>query len=390
MNPRSIQISESKSLINRLLILDSFADLKPLSLRSQAKDVVELARALKDLKLGATEFHISDGGTTLRFLLARLSRENGVFRVHASPRLLSRPLDELIHSLNSLGVEIIREADSILVKSQGWILAHNPIEIDCSRSTQFASAILLCTAGLPFAIQFKILNLAGSKPYLDMTLETMRASGISYHDADGLIQIQERQKVSTLPAAEIDVSSAFSIAAVGVVSQSLEIQNFPTSSLQADSVFIELLGNMGAKISLNQATGTLEIQEGIEQLKPIDCNLEQSPDLFPVLAALSALTDGKSTFTGLHSLKHKESDRLNQTCDLIEACGAKTDRSESSATVTGPVSTDSSFKFNPDHDHRLAMAAAVLKAHGVDIQILQPDVVQKSFPDFWKVSGVRP
>ncbi len=421
-----VLIPESKSMANRILIISSYLNLQSLpTFTTQANDVIDLSKALQMLFHKMNTFTIRDGGTTLRFLLTRLSRETGSFTIKASQRLLSRPHEDLFKVLSLLGTRIIAYEDKIELYSQGWIQPNTPLVLDCEKSTQFASALLLNAIELPFDITFQLQNLLNSKPYLDMTVSLLQQAGLSVSvlttetPAEYLVQITKNQKANRLPECEIDVSSAFSVAAAGVVHKGIGIKNFPKTSLQADSCFVPLLHKMGIEISPPvsrekmesrkpkdtgetkipkemQKTHDLFFHESLGHLKPIQADVTSSPDLFPVLSALCALANGTSYLSGVTSLPHKESHRLNKSIELLQLAGAQTKLIPEGLLITGPINPSPSMKereefvFDPDHDHRMAMAAAVLKAAGVKLKVLHPEVVNKSLPGFWEMMGINP
>ncbi len=394
---REIQIAESKSMANRLLVLSSFGldKLDPLELQTQADDVDDLSRALHKLQNGSREFRLRDGGTTIRFLAARLSREVGEFKVFASKRLLQRPIQPLFDSLKDLGVVTSVHADHLIIMSQGWRNPNKKIKVDCQKSTQFASAILLSSVGLDFNLDIELENFNSSQPYLYMTIELLRRAGITVEISENKIFFPQSQSIKKLPGCEIDLSSAFSAAAVGVVKNGCKVMSIPKRSLQPDHRFVDILSEMGVKIvSLSHNSNETEDIEisPTQPLRAVSADLGASPDLFPVLAALCALAEGTSQLIGLQSLAHKESDRLKKTIELLSQCDVETKKIEDGLEIVGliNISAVKSFDFDPDQDHRMAMAAAVLKASGVDINILSPDVVTKSFPGFWNMVDVQP
>lgn len=431
LNLRRIKIPESKSIANRLLILSSFE--KEASLpcfRNSCEDIEDLKQALLSFQKGEKSFQVRSGATSFRFLLARLSREKGSFRIFASPRLLSRPHDGLKEALLALGVKTDWKRDCCHVDSQGWHSpSHNILGVDGKKSSQFASALLLSSVNLPFPLRLRVREFQGSLPYFDMSLALLKKGGISYTvmqkersswdecdeqeknkmerlSTETEIEINEDQKWKSHSfECEADMSSAFSVTAVALAKgEPLILEALPRSDLQADVVFIDILKKM--KIPIHEIArkdglrdlrviGTKDIIPIKEKQKPwkaIEVNLSKSPDLFPVLGALSALLPSSEVFSflGLENLKYKESDRLKKTIELIEKAGAKAQWETDTLKVQGPVKDHFCFTFDPDQDHRMAMAAAVLIAHGLKIQLKFPEVVRKSFPHFWEVVGLNP
>ena len=195
------------------------------------------------------------------------------------------------------------------------------------------------------------------------------------------------------------MSSAFSVIAVFLAAgKEVKLEALPQGDLQADSVFVEILQKMKVDIHKIQRKETLmdlslpKPKKGFSNLKGIERDLSLSPDLFPVLATLSALlpSSERSSFSGLENLKYKESDRKKKTLELLEKAGAQAECFNDTVSVKGPIKKDKSFSFDPEQDHRMAMAAAVLMAYGLKIQLKSPEVVKKSFPCFWETVDLKP
>lgn len=357
---KEIFIDESKSMANRLLILASFTGRLLPVFGTQAKDVVELRQSLVQFLAGKTEFFVGEGGTTFRFLLARVSRKPGRYTVHANERLLSRPHQPLYDGLNQLGVKVHVFGDRVEIAGEGWMRPERPLRVDCSLSTQFASALLLSSKDLPFTLEWDLRELGKSLPYWRMTQKLVDAS--------------------VLPPCELDVSSAFSVAAYAAVGKGAVIKDFPFESSQADAVFVDLFQRMGIGMRKDRDLTILSSKCG-----PVEADLENSPDLLPVLSALCALAEGASVLKNADHVRHKESDRMEKSIELIVKAGGGAYEKNGDLYIEGPLRPVSSFAFDPDRDHRMAMAAAVLRRAGVKVEILNSHVVNKSFPGFWRV-----
>jgi 3-phosphoshikimate 1-carboxyvinyltransferase len=391
MKLSDIFLGESKSFANRVLIISSFSDKKDLpEFHSKADDIVELRSCLDDLSNGIKEFTIGEGGTTFRFLLTRLSRENGIFVINAKPQLLKRPNQELYNVLESLGAKITANKNSVKIQANGWKKLES-LDIDCEKSTQFASAILLCSFGLTTDLILNFLNFNKSITYLEMTKTIVKSSGLKFDITQSGVKIAKQSKVNNLPFAEPDMSSAFSIATMGVVNGPINLKNIPKNSIQGDSVFIDILKKMNIDLSFEGEGELIDlIIRPSDKITPIEVDLCQCPDLLPVLSSLCALSSGTSKITGIAHTRFKESDRIEKSLELVSKAGAKATATDVLMTITGPVDKNKSFDFDPDNDHRMAMAAALLKAYGLNIRILHPEVVNKSYPNFWIDSKVTP
>jgi len=199
-------------------------------------------------------------------------------------------------------------------------------------------------------------------------------------------RVPTKQKVSLKEwRLEPDMSSAFSLAACASVSGSATLLDFPVRSLQPDFSFVDILKTMNVPIQFDN--GRLKIQKS-SQLQGVAVKLTSSPDLFPVLATLCALAEGESELYGAPQLVHKESDRIGKIVELLKVTGRTVTVMEDGVRVSGDKKIGAAITYDPDQDHRLAMAAAVLKLAGLPVEILHPEVVNKSFSGFWQAVGL--
>lgn len=381
----------SKSILNRLLILQSYEPTLEIVGDSTCDDVQLMKKALSDLGEGLA-LDCGSAGTTFRFLALRVSRLKAQNFLRASLRLLERPHDELFNLLREFQVEHELEPEGLYISSSGWTpsdLTGNEItvQVDCSRSSQFASSVLLNLWGLSFDLRLSLTGAGVSLGYFDMTRALVAQAGMVVEKTSELeYLIRANQQISaTQMTAEPDLSSAFAIAALATVAGEAEIQLFPSVSLQPDFAFVEILRLMGANIHFKD--GSLCVKKPESALRPVEIDLRNSPDLFPVLAVLCALADGESRLHGAPQLALKESNRIEKSAELVRRMGRRVETSSDGMVIHGSAEYNFPWKakFDPDQDHRLAMAAAVAQTVGVKIEITDPSVVNKSYPEFWQV-----
>ena len=379
-------IPASKSILNRLLTIQSFAPTLLLSGESDADDVAKMRNGLKQVMRGEPA-DCGAAGTTLRFLALRASRLSGTHHLSGSLRLFERPQTELSRLISQLGCEAEIRLQRMTVRGQGWVEPSSAVVIDRSVSSQFASALFLNAWDLPFDLPVRFDGDRVSESYFKMSLELLRRAGmrieISQTAQGELYVVKAGSRVTArMLDAEPDASSAFSLTAVAVArGGSVEIENWPAQSLQPDAVFVDLLRQMGCTVSMDG--GVLRV-EAAERLLPIEFDLRDAPDLFPVLAVLCSLANGRSRLFGAPHLAHKESDRIGKIAELIKSLGRKVRILPDGLEIEGGSGFPPFFKFSTDHDHRLAMAAAVAQGAGASLEILEPRVVDKSYPGFWQ------
>ncbi len=381
----------SKSILNRLLILQSYQPGLEIIGDSTCDDVRLMRKALKELEDGMA-LDCGSAGTTFRFLALRVSRLAAENFLRASPRLLERGHDEILSLLREFQVDCELDPDGLIVSSSGWRprdLTGNEVvvEVDCTRSSQFASSVVLNSWDLKFDLKLVLKGAGVSLGYFDMTCSMVRQAGMDIQKISESEYLIPANQLIIAPQmnAETDLSSAFAIAALGAVAGHAEIQLFPSVSAQPDFAFVEILRQMGADVQLKD--GSLCVKKSPEPLKPVDIDLRNSPDLFPVLSVLCALADGESHLHGAPQLAYKESNRIEKSAEIVRRMGRKVETSTDGMVIYG--SADHNFpwraKIDPDQDHRIAMACAVAKAVGAKIEVTDPTVVSKSYPEFWEV-----
>jgi len=325
----------------------------------------------KDSNEKVIDLHTGDGGTTNRFLIALLSRGKKEYRIFPTEKMSERPIEDLINPLKKLSVNIVHNTSGD--SSIPWITLKGPasmynttkLEIDCKKSTQFASAMMLAFCKIP--LQFEFINLHASEAYLKMTTHVIKKS--------------LEKNSYTIP---VDFSSLGYPAALAAISGRVLITNCHEIDLyQADSVFIDVLKMSGAECSFS--TNGLEIKKG-EKLKPVTFDVSTAPDLFPTLAFFAAHVDGVSKFSNMEILKFKESDRLLEMTNLMKTFGVEMHYSPIEDTLTITGSSQKKYQqstIKPARDHRIVMAAALFMTKNAGGELYESDCVEKSFPKFF-------
>lgn len=381
-------VPASKSIFNRALIVQSYAPHMQLVGKSSCDDVILMQSALAQLHQGG-DIDCGHAGTVLRFMALRSSRIKGTHCLIGSQRLFSRPLDELLKLLRQLGCTVSVEDQRLTIQSQGWYPMGDGLYVSAKRSSQFASALLLNAWDLDFPLCFTVTDLGVSRAFFDMTCRIVRQFGLrlevfgnDYRVAKGQHCTQDHYEI------EPDMGCAFAVAAVAALCGQAGLTGMPEASLQPDEFFIHLLRSMGVDI---QRSGSVLSVKKAKKLQAINCDLNNAPDLFPVLAVLCAYAEGRSRIDGLRHLQYKESHRLNNIADLLRKLGFDLSLSADSIEIQGKPQVKPNGHeviMDSDQDHRMAMAAGVLMRAGWPITVKSPEVVNKSFPGFWDVIGI--
>jgi 3-phosphoshikimate 1-carboxyvinyltransferase len=189
---------------------------------------------------------------------------------------------------------------------------------------------------------------------------------------------------------EPDMSSTFTLGAFAFFNGKLVLESFPEKSLQPDFIFTDLLREMGAELNYELEDKKLVVKKA-QTPQNVNWNLRNNPDLFPVLAVLLSRVPGESSLSGLEALAFKESHRLDNIVDLLSELGFKCSVQNKKFVIKGESDHNypqEPLSFDPDQDHRMAMAAALACYQGASIEISHPEVVNKSFPEFWEILKV--
>lgn len=379
-------VPSSKSIYNRALIVQSFFPELVLSGFSSCEDVVLLKQALSDLNQNKKEFFCGEGGTTFRFLAFRISRETGSFKLNMAPSLAQRPHQSIIDTLYQLGIDAEWSQTSLIIQSRGWQNPLKPLKIKSTDSSQFLSGLLLSAWHLDFSLEIDLSESISSESYFLMTLSMVKELGMNFHLTKSSLHIPPHQKIiKGFFMMEPDLSSCFSLAALGALCGKVEIDKFPFQSLQPDIYFLDIFNQM--KIPW-ETCGESIIFKQKSFYDGISVDLSHCPDLFPVLATLCSFSTTPSKLFGAPQLKNKESNRIEKTSELLKLFGVPHRCLDDGLEVLANPSIDytTPIEFNPDNDHRMVMAAALFCWKGYNLKIHHPHVVNKSFPEFLEIA----
>ncbi|MFN3453569.1 MAG: 3-phosphoshikimate 1-carboxyvinyltransferase [Pseudobdellovibrio sp.] len=383
----------SKSWMNRALVVQSYQGEVEIEGKSSSEDVLLLKRSLEALKNGENEFYVGLGGTTFRFLALRLSREVGEFKIKAEEKLLSRPQEELISILSQLGVKSFFKDNQFVIQSEGW---KKPVKgfvtVDSSKSSQFVSSIVLNSLLLPFDLLIQTPTIT-SESYFNYTVKLLSQWGLDLKVSKSTslkISILKDQRLNQKKLyGEVDVSSFFSLASAALMNGDVRLTNWNPASLQPDMQFVDFFRRMNIQFSEDLNFFKIAAQKNY---KSISADLSLCPDLFPVLAVVCAFAHGVSHLYGAQQLIYKETNRIEKTVELLERCGFQIVLKDDGLIIHGQPEAIY-FKrdliiFDPDHDHRMAFAAALLKLKGFPVMLTDMKVVKKSYPQFFQHIGI--
>lgn len=382
-----LDICGSKSESNRALILQSQISTISISNISSSDDSILMQSALNDLMNGKKSIYCGHAGTVIRFMVARSVFEpdfDGV--ITGSKRLLSRPIAPLIDALKPFAKSIIQKADGIHIKSHSTFDAHPVFTIDATLSSQFISAICLCSPSFSNGCTVKLLGQISSRPYIQMTLDFLKQQGFENTFGDQEIHIKSKTNSAKHIAIEPDWSSLsywFSFAAIA--RQNIALSNFQKESLQADARIVEFAHHFGLEFIFSD-TGLSILANGTPTKQQFVADFDDCPDIAPTFMALCAAMHIPCKLTGLHSLKVKECDRILVMQKNLKLLGYTSNVTDSSFEISD-YKTDLDYTktivIPTDLDHRMAMCMAPFKLLYPNISFDDPTVVNKSYPNFW-------
>jgi 3-phosphoshikimate 1-carboxyvinyltransferase len=396
-----VALPGSKSLTIRALTAAALAsDRSHIYGALTADDPMAMTRALEDLGVGVqtgadpwavdgTGGHLQprlatvnagESALSARLLVAIAALGMGELTVDGRGSLKRRPMVGLVDALVDWGVEVHSDGGvPVTVMGRGR-LRGGPIRVDCAVTSQFATALLVVAPMAEDATDLRIDGLQGSRGYLDLTVEVMRAFGAGIEPTITGFRVEPTGYRSSDFVVEPDASAAvYPMLAAAISGGRVEIGGLQADSSQPDMAVSGVFEEMGCRL---ESTDTGMVLEGPDRpLSPFRGDLSGMPDGALAVAAACLFADGSSELTGLGSLRHKESDRLHALATEIDRLGA-------SATVDGDTLAIRPGKIgpmvlHPHGDHRMAMALAPIGLVVPGMSVEDPNVVDKTWPGFW-------
>ncbi len=383
-----MSLPASKCISNRALIIKALCeDRIKLKNLSASKDTQILISALKSLSENTID--IGATGTAMRFLTSFLAITSGVRILTGSDRMKQRPIHALVNILKELGavIDYLENEGYPPLKIRGNKLIAKPISIKGNISSQYISALLMIAPYLEgefiLTIEGKIL----SKDYIWMTIKLMQKFGIDIQWTDNVIKVKEGEYKAEELIVESDWSSAsywFEMISLNENSM-IELTGLKRDSLQGDSVLTELFKTLGVDSAFTNFG--IRIKNIPTTCKYFEYDFTDCPDLAQTLAVTLVAKNIPFKLTGLDNLSIKETDRIKALIVEFEKIGVLLhSKLNNSLTWNG----NESVIIPKDHlvetyeDHRMALAFAPLCLITKDIVIENPEVVVKSYPNYWK------
>lgn len=384
-----ITITGSKSESNRLLLLQAlYANLKIENV-SNADDSQLMQSALKST---SKEINIHHAGTAMRFLTAYLASQEGKEVVlTGSLRMTQRPIKVLVDALRNLGANIsyLEEDGYPPIQITGKHLEKSKVSLKANVSSQYISALLLIAPTLKHGLELTLDGKITSVPYIKMTLALLEEIGVKTYFKENIIKVDAMLEKPSLGAKSISVESDWSSAsyfysavALSEVGTSIKLSTYKKNSLQGDSCLADIYKVFGVETSFEEGAISIRKTKTINQDVFIEFSLSNAPDIAQTIAVTAFGLGMACYLTGLHTLKIKETDRLEALKVEIEKLGGNVIITADSLKLQQASTIKRDILINTYNDHRMAMAFAPL-ALKQSIVINDYEVVSKSYPDFW-------
>ena len=396
-----LQITGSKSETNRLLLLQALYPNLILENTSNSDDSEVMLKALQNSQLATRNSQLIDvhhAGTAMRFLTAFFAIQEGkdlsdVAEVvlTGSGRMKERPIKIIVDALIQLGAEITYEENEGFppIRIKGKKITQNKVSLPANVSSQYISALLLIAPKLEKGLELTLEGEITSIPYIKMTLALLNEIGVETSFVGNKITVCHAELVSVSRlTVESDWSSAsywYSIVALSEIGYQVTLSSYKKNSLQGDCALIEIYKDFGVETTFNNDNSIIISKERVHnsQLSTLNSQLNNSPDIAQTIAVTCFGLGLGCDLYGLHTLKIKETDRLEALKTELTKLGGVVVVTNESLHLKPSTHINENIAINTYQDHRMAMAFAPL-ALKVSIKINEAEVVSKSYPDFWE------
>lgn len=383
----SVQLPASKSICNRALILNALS-YSPYEIQNLS-DCDDTDVMVKALNSNDSHFDVKAAGTAMRFLTAFLSKVVGEWTITGTERMKNRPIRILVDALNAVGakIEYLEKEGFPPLRIMGSALQGGEISLDGGVSSQYISALLmiapLMEKGLTLHLQGKVI----SKPYIHLTLQLMKQYGVESEWVGSTIKVAPQSYRPFPYTVESDWSAASYWYEMMALSQQAEIElkGLFKESLQGDAAGAKLFAQLG--VATDYKAGGVVLRKNGNVCQKLIYDFVNEPDLAQTFVTTCTFMDIPFRFTGLQSLKIKETDRIEALkCELRKLGYVLTDTNGSILEWNGErCEPEPHPVITTYEDHRMAMAfapASLVRKEG--IEIAHPEVVSKSYPHFWE------
>ena len=381
-----IEITGSKSESNRSLLLQALYPKISIRNLSNSDDAKVMQ---KGLAISSGEVDIHHAGTAMRFLTGYFASQEGKHVVlTGSQRMTERPVKVLVEALRKLGadIEYVNSEGYPPLQIKGKKLQKNQVSLPADISSQYISSLLLIAPSLENGLELKLVGKITSVPYIKMTLGLLNQIGVNTSFEGNNIKVSPKKNIEAIEiVVESDWSSAsyfYSIVALSEVGTEIKLSAYKKNSLQGDSILADIYNDFGVETTFLKNEIILKKAKHYQSTS-IECDLANAPDIAQTIAVTCLGLGLGCELTGLHTLKIKETDRLEAMYKELSKFGAEVTITDKTLSM-GPISDfRQEVAVDTYNDHRMAMAFGPL-ALKTSFTINDAEVVSKSYPDFWK------
>ena len=399
-----VSVPGSKSIANRALICAALARSESvISNCAPGDDTEAMIDALKILGVGiernADKVRVSGtlnleathelqlnaklAGTTSRFLTALCSLRAGTTTIDGDATLRMRPMLDLHNALGDLGARVspVNNDGYLPVRVCRGDQWQAKVAVSATMSSQFTSGLMMIAPRLPSGLEIVLSQEVVSRGYIEMTVGVMRAFGVNTDFSGNQIWVSPGEYQGTNFTVEPDASSAsYPLGAVAISGGSVTIEGLSRNSLQGDVEFVDLLARMGCDVSESHEGLKLSRQKE-RPLRGIEVDMSQISDCVPTLAVVAMFAETPTQISGVGFIRTKESDRIGDLIGELRKLGANISETHD-GMVIAPASLHGA-SLETHHDHRLAMAFALIQREVEGVVINNPEVVSKSWPNYF-------
>lgn len=346
-------------------------------------DTLRVIGSINDVFNSTSHLNARLSGTTIRFILALASILPGEKHLKGIGRLNERPIQGLVDGLRQIGADIKyddKKGFPPLAIGPGEIVGGSTVRMEGTVSSQYFTALLMI-APVIGGLTIEVIGDQISKSYIDVTLDMMHEWGVDVVNEDYCIyEVPAGEYTCSEYTIEGDFSASGYFAGIAVLTGSqITLDNLNCNSTQGDKEFFHILQDMGNDVSFSKDKITVHGNK----LKALTVDMEQCPDQAQTLAVLAAFAEGKTVMTGVRSLRLKETERVKAVQQELEKMGIKTESpDEDTLIVYGGKPQAATIETY--QDHRMAMSFAMAGTVIEGMKINDPDVVRKTFPEYWE------
>jgi 3-phosphoshikimate 1-carboxyvinyltransferase len=418
----TVRLPGSKSISNRMLLLAALAQgetvLRDVLESDDTRYMLDALRALgvvcdiegeRTVRVRGTagrlptkhgDLFLGNAGTAFRPLTAVLAVIGGEYRLSGVPRMHERPIGDLVDALRSIGARIDYLGEPGFPPLQihpGKLELAQPVKMRGSVSSQFLTGLLIALPLARRACTVEIIDELVSKPYVEITINTLRRFGVAIERSDWTrfsVPQSEGYKSPGEIHVEGDASSASYFLAAGAISGltgggPVRVEGVGRASIQGDIQFADVLERMGACIAMGEnwiEAGATPETAARGKLRALDADLNAIPDAAMTAAVAALFADGTSTLRNIGSWRVKETDRIAAMATELRKLGATIEEGADYLKITPPASALTPHaSIHTYDDHRIAMCFSLAALGGVPVRINDPECVGKTFPEYFDV-----